>query len=45
MKEAKLETGTALTLQLRSVQIQASRGAFAAMLTDGSVVTRGLEIC
>ena len=43
VKEAKLETGTLLTLQLRGVQIQASHGAFAAILSDGSVVAWGNE--
>ena len=38
---AKLEAGNSLTLQLRKVQIQASYGAFAAILTDGSVVAWG----
>ena len=41
VKKAKLEAGTSLTLQLRRVQIQASYGAFAAILTDGSGVTWG----
>ena len=40
VKEAKLETGTLLTLQLRR-GLQASQEAFAAILTDGSVVTWG----
>ena len=47
VKQAKLETGTSLTLQLRRVHIQASRGAvvgaFAAIQTDGSVVAWGDE--
>ena len=43
VKKAKLEAGTSLTLHLRRVQVQASRGAFAAILTDGSVVTWGHE--
>ena len=41
--EAKLEIRTSLTLPLRQIQIQASEGAFAAILTDGSVVTWGNE--
>ena len=43
VKEAKLETGMSLTLQLRLVLIQASWKAFAAILGDGSVVTWGDE--
>ena len=39
--EAKLETGTSLTLQLRRIQIQACMDAFAGILSDGSVVTWG----
>ena len=42
VQEAKLETATSLTfLQMSRVQIQATRRAFAAFLTDGSVVTWG----
>ena len=44
VKNAKLETGTSLTLQLRRVQIQASRRVIAAILGDESVVTWGGEI-
>ena len=49
VKKAKLETMTPLTLHLRKVQIQATQAshgysaAFAAILTDGSVVTWGRE--
>ena len=43
VKKAKLEAGILLTLHLRRVQIQASQGAFAAILRDGSVVTWGRE--
>ena len=42
VRNAKLETGTSLTLQLRRVQIQACENACAAILSDGSVVTRGV---
>ena len=45
VKEAKLETGTSLTLQLRRVQVQASQAAFAAILSDGCVVTWGGCCC
>ena len=41
VKEAKLETGHSLTLQLRSVQVQASGSALAAIFGDGSVVAWG----
>ena len=41
VKEAKLENGTLLTLQLRGVQIAASKSAFAAISPKGSVVTWG----
>ena len=44
VKEAKLETGTSLTLQLHTAQIQASESAFAAILGDGSFVTWGDKI-
>ena len=45
VRKAKLEIGNSLTLQLWRVQIQASAGEFAAILTDGSVVTWGHELC
>ena len=41
MMTVKEETGTSLTLQLCRVQIQATSGAFIAILTDESVVTWG----
>ena len=41
VEEAKLETGTSLTLQLQKVQIRACECAFAAILVDGSVITWG----
>ena len=41
VKEAKLETGTSLTLQVGRVQIKGCECAFAAILGDGSVVTWG----
>ena len=41
VKDAKLETKTSLTLQLQSVQIKASAFAFAAILSDGSIITWG----
>ena len=41
MEDAKVETGTSLTLKLREVQIQASDCAVAAILTDGSAVAWG----
>ena len=39
VQEAKLGTRTPRTLQLQMAQIQASFRVFAAILTDGSVVT------
>ena len=45
VKEAKLETGISLTLQVPRVQIQAYRDAFATILGDGSVVTWGGVSC
>ena len=43
VKEARLESGTSWTLQLQTVQMQASEFAFAAISGDGSVVTWGSE--
>ena len=43
VQEAKLETGASLTFQLQRVQIQAFFCAFAAILSDGSVVAWGGE--
>ncbi|CAE7897637.1 pak-2 [Symbiodinium sp. KB8] len=41
IKRARLQNGDSLTLQVNSVQIQAARNAFAAILGDGTVVTWG----
>ena len=41
IKKAKVRNGDSLTLQLSRVQVQASRRAFAAILSDGSVATWG----
>ncbi|OLQ14631.1 E3 ubiquitin-protein ligase HERC2 [Symbiodinium microadriaticum] len=41
MKTARVANGDSLTLHVSRVQVQATRGAFAAILGDGSVVTWG----
>ena len=41
VQEAKLETGTSLTLQFRSVHIQACQRSCSAIMADGSIVTWG----
>ena len=41
IKTTSVANGDSLTLHLGRVQVQASRGAFAAILGDGSVVTWG----
>ena len=45
IKRARLQNGDSLTLQVNSVQIQAARSTFAAVLADGTVVTWGMVTC
>ena len=41
IRDARVKNGASLTLHVSRVQIQSTRGAFAAILGDGSVVTWG----
>ena len=41
IKRARLQNGDSLTLRIRSVHVQATPGAFAAVLGDGSTETWG----
>ena len=45
IKDARLHDGDSLTLHINRVQVQANYCAFAAILGDGSVATRGIPVC
>ena len=45
IRDARIKNGASLTLHINTAQVRSSRGAFASILGDGSVVTWGDDRC